>query len=84
MTTITVDTISILEGGQIQFIFSDGSGLLFASQNDMTKDVSNAMSYFAENLKWIAVNEYLRTSDLTFSINFDPQNTNGIYIERDL
>lgn len=84
MTTITVDTIEILDGGQIQFIFSDGSGLLFASQNDMTKDVSNAMSYFAENLKWIAVNEYLRTSDLTFSIKFDSENTNGVYIERDL
>ncbi len=84
MTSITVDSINILEEGQIQFIFSDGSGLLFASQNDMTKDVSNAMSYFADNLKWIAVNEYLRTSDLTFSINFNPQNTNGVYIERDL
>lgn len=83
MTTITVDTIDILEGGQIQFIFSDGTGLLFASQNDMNKDVANAMSYFAENLKWIAVNEYLRTSDLTFSIKFDSENTNGVYIERD-
>jgi hypothetical protein len=83
MTTITVDSINILEEGHIQFIFSDGSGLLFASQNDMTKDVSDAMSYFAENLKWIAVNEYLRTSDLTFSIKFDSENTNGIYIERD-
>jgi hypothetical protein len=82
MTSITVDSINILEDGHIQFIFSDGSGLLFASQNDMTKDVSDAMSYFAQNLKWIAVNEYLRTSDLTFSINFDPQNTNGVYIER--
>lgn len=84
MTTLTVDTIEILEGGQIQFIFSDGTGLLFASQNDMTKDVNYAMNYFAENLKWIAINEYIRTSDLVFSIKFDPANTNGIYIERDL
>jgi hypothetical protein len=83
MTSITVDSINILEEGQIQFTFSDGTGILFASELAMETDTNNAMNLFAQNLQWIAVNEYLRTSDLTFSINFDPQNTNGVYIERD-
>jgi hypothetical protein len=84
MTSITVDSINILEEGQIQFIFSDGTGILFASESAMQADTNNAMDILGQNLKWIAVNEYLRTSDLTFSINFNPQNTNGVYIERDL
>jgi hypothetical protein len=48
----------------------------------MEKDTENAMGVFSEQLKWFAVKEFLKSGDIQFEIKIDPENINGVYIER--
>jgi len=82
MTSVKIKSIENMPTGEIFFQFEDETGLVFVDQLDMEKDTATAMDNFGNNLKWIAVQEFLKSGDITFTINFDPENINGIYIER--
>jgi len=82
MKSIKIINIENTPTGEILFQFDDETGLVFVDQVDMEKDTQNAMDVFTEQLKWFAVKEFLKSGDIQFEIKIDPENINGVYIER--